>query len=166
VYYINQDGLNAIRSGKINLLQIYFFALPVVGLVNFLRYWVHSNDPTASVFFLSVGLPLMTSLFIFFLYLAWRLMKRLNNTIEEIGFENNTVIITTFSILWMKSRECTIPFSDVLVRKAMFEWFEKKKDKKGSIIRSKNEKNELYLVEDYFDDHQAIEARLQGAGIF
>ncbi len=88
------------------------------------------------------------------------MMKRWNNTIEEINFEKDKIFIKSFSILWFESKQYTLSFPEFKIKKSIFQWYGKNK-KDGMTLTIKNT-TELYLVKDYFEDYEIISIELNG----
>lgn len=81
------------------------------------------------------------------------MMKRWNNTIKEIDFIENAIVIHTFSILWMPTKDFSISYKDIKIKNSIFIWYGKE-HKNGLTISFG--RNNLYFVSDYFDDSDNI----------
>ncbi len=80
-------------------------------------------------------------------------MKRWNKTVKEIDFRDGIVLISTFPILWLHSKEISINQNDIKAKKSTYVWYGK--EPKNGITVYFN-KEEFYIVENYFNEYEAI----------
>jgi hypothetical protein len=85
------------------------------------------------------------------------MIRKWNNTIQEINFANNLFSFRTFPIFWLKSKELVAP--KFKFSRSNFRWYGKEVKKGITLLTSENKR--LYLVEDYFDDFDEIVARIE-----
>jgi hypothetical protein len=158
MYLVNDNGLNRNIFVRKNVLQIFFLAFPASGFIVFLRYLNVKDDDSGTVFFLLVMLPFTLAIILLFVFVTIRMMKRWNHTIREINFETNRISITTFSVLWFRSKVYCVTFLDITIKESNFQWYGKEK-REGLTIKIKNS-DELYAVKDYFDDFEMVSSKL------
>jgi len=83
-----------------------------------------------------------------------KMMSTLNNTVQTINFQGNLVRITSFKILWLKSKIFSVPVSDITCIKSVFEGYGINHPE--GIKLTVGKKNNLNLVKIFFDDYEEI----------
>ncbi len=154
MYISNDKGFNRSVYIKNNVLQIFFLAFPIFGFITFLRFYEHEGNEEGAAYFTAIVLPFSLIMLGLFVFVTLRMMKRWNHTIKEVGFDDTKIIVTTFSVLWLKPIEYSILLSEIKVKKSIFSWYDKE-DNNGATIAI-NDNTEIYLVKNYFDDFNEI----------
>lgn len=159
MYIVNDAAIKRDKFVKKNLFQIFFFGFPMIGFTYFLAYVSHNGDKNGTLFFLSTILPFGILYLIFSIYVTLRMMKKWNNTIKTMDFQNGKMIASTFDILWLKSKVYSKPTTEVKSRQSIFEWYGKGKTE-GTIVEL-GVNDDLYLVKNYFDEYDEMLAVLK-----
>ena len=89
---------------------------------------------------------------VFYATIMW--MKRYNNTIDTIKFENNKIVVSTFSILWFQSKAFVIDKEHLKTDFVKFTGYESNEKSEGIELITGKEK--LAIIKDFFDDYQDI----------
>ena len=153
-YLTTQRG----RSVRNIFLQSILIVLPLAGFLIALMYFANKNNHNAKVLITVAVVPYSIGTSIYIIYIMNLLVKRWNRTINIINFESEKVNLETFPIFWYKQKKFTINISRVTLKKTVFPWYGKEK-KEGIVIKINN-KDEFYLVKDYFDDYETIKNQL------
>ena len=119
----------------------------------FIIWMVYLSLGDLSLLYFYSMLFMIISILILAIYSIIRMLKRQNRTITEIEIIEDTVLIKTNKIFWMKELEFKINKSILNVKSKQIDWY-------GKIplegILLKFETVELYLVKEYFDDYDEI----------
>lgn len=140
VNYVRKESLKMLIVGP--LFSFAMFYLSYISMSKWLAFfYLMSPIFLAMMFFLFVYAPVM-------------MMMRQRKTVKDIHFDEGSVKLSTYDVLWLKQLNISVKRSDLAISKRQFSWYGAK-SKKGLIIRL-SDGTELYLVEDYFDDYDAI----------
>ena len=153
-YLANERG----TAVKNIILQTIFLIIPLSGLMIFGMYLSNKDEPAAKMLVLVMIIPYILCITAYVIFLIKLMIKRWNRTINKIDIESDNLSIKTFPIFWYKQRNYVVKTSSVVLKNRTFPWYGKEK-KDGLVIKINNQE-ELYLVEDYFDNYEKILSHL------
>ena len=153
-YLANERG----TAVKNIILQTIFLIIPLSGLMIFGMYLSNKDEPAAKMLVLVMIIPYILCITAYVIFVIKLMIKRWNRTINKIDIESDNLSIKTFPIFWYKQRNYVVKTSSVVLKNRTFPWYGKEK-KDGLVIKINNQE-ELYLVEDYFDNYEKILSHL------
>ena len=140
--FVRKEALKILIIGP--LFSIIYLTLSYISMIK----W--------AIFFYAASPFLLLIVIFLFIIAPIKMLKRHNRTIKRIKFEEEFIIISVFSALWMKSKEYKFNRNTLKVRDSKFYWYGKQ-IKEGLILK---DKDEYYLVLEYFTESEDIKKQL------
>ncbi len=138
--YVKREALKMLILGP--LFSIIYIVLSFISM---------SKWPD---FFYVIALFLLLMMIFFFIVAPIIMLNRHNRTIKEIRFEDNEIKFKSFQALWMKAKFVKANKKDFKITSSKFYWYGK--EKKDGYVLKLGQKQEYYIVLDYFTNKEQI----------
>jgi hypothetical protein len=108
-----------------------------------------------SIYFLTIVVVMLGYIFSVIIFSKRRWLKRYSKVIDSITFYDSNINVTTARLFWIREKLIKIDFADIdIIKKNMHWWAKKSKNKETYVL--KYNKEEYYLISDYFAEIEEI----------